>query len=552
MNGGASFTIGAFRVDPGRNLVVTPTGEISLEPKIMDVLQLLADHPGEVLSRETIIDTVWGRSFGTDESLTRAISQLRKVFGDSRSPPAVIETIPKRGYRLVASVSFPPRAPGTRSRQSGPSTSRPGRLRWLLVAVILIAAIGAGIAYHGRPADVVTSAQDGIAVAIHPLEAANPSSPIAARTVTEQVAVALSRAPLLRVRRSGDQASGARPAYAVRGSVQPLGAGSRVTIEIFDPQSHESLWAGNFDRPQRLSIAAQDELIGAIAGELENRLLGLAKTAIRRKPFATLRPWELTLLATWVPGSDEVFLVPHKADATLPQRRALQLDPNYAPAHASLAQALAYYAMFTPGAPVAQMRQEAARHARVARGLAPYDPGVLYQLANYHRMIGDRPAAAATLRRVLALQPDHPLAQLDLTFVEGLCAPRGDASVTSLRQAIARLSPDNPVRPTALSHLADVQLGRGDYAGAADAAARSHEIVHQTWSGMTLAAALAQQGQDEAAVRISRQTKLEWPGLDWTRFAKYMARSWCMGGRDQANAAKAFRKLGALDLAPVR
>ncbi|HWI85033.1 MAG TPA: winged helix-turn-helix domain-containing protein [Sphingomonas sp.] len=538
------FIVGTFVVDRGRNVVVGPEGEAALEPKIMDVLCLLATHQGEVLSRETIIDAVWGRSFGADESLTRAISQLRKVFGDARSPARVIETISKRGYRLIAPVSLDGEAQTTvfagKKRQL---------LFWGLATLILLALLAGGAAFLRRPTAVASGAGDGVNILLRPFEVLGTDKRVTARALSDQVAVALSRASLLHVRKSGRQVDGGRGSYVVHGSVQPLSAGIRVTIEIADPRTGESLWAGNFDRPQPLDATALDELVGAIAGELENRLLGLAKTAIRRKPFDAMRPWELTLLATPVPGSDEVFLRPHTADATLPQRRAIALDPNYAPAHASLAQALAYYALFTRDAPVANMRREAALHARLARGLAPYDAGVLYQLSGYYRIAGDRDAAAAALRRVLVLQPDHPLAQLDLAFVDGLCAPRGHAAAAALTRAIAQLSPDNPVRSVALSHLADVELGLGDYAAAADAAARAHDIVHQTWSGMTLAAALAANGSDASAIRISRQTKLEWPGLDWTRFAATMVPGWCMGGSQQAMATAAFRELGKLEVA---
>jgi len=153
---------------------------------------------------------------------------------------------------------------------------------------------------------------------------------------------------------------------------------------------------------------------------------------------------------------------------------------------------------------------------------------------------------------VLAVQPDQTVAPIDLIFVDGLCSVRGAAAATALRKTVDQLSPDNPLRPVALSHLADVELGRGEFAAAADAAARSHDIVHQTWSGMTLAAALAELGGDADARRISHETKVEWPGLDWTRFAATMMPAWCLGGPDQARVAASFRKLGALETGRTR
>lgn len=545
MTRGARFTVRDFRVDPARNIVAGPDGEVPIEPKIMDVLCLLAKHPGEVLTRETIVDQVWGHAYGADESLTRAISRLRKLFGDARTPAQVIETISKRGYRLIAPVSL-----GSTMPADEPATTKsPGRRWWLLLLPILFALAAGAFFYLHRPP---TALPEGLSVLVRRFETAGSNSGVAAHALTDQVAVALSRASLLHVRKSDANAEGDGLAYAIPGSVQPFGSGVRVTVEITDPRSGESLWGGNFDRPQNLGPAGEDELVSAIAGEIDNRLLGFAKAAIKRKPPLGMRPWELILLATWVPGSDEVFLRPHTADATWPQRRAITLDPNYAPAHASLAQALAYYALFTRDAPVEQMRREAAYHARIAKALAPYDAGVLYALSSYYRMIGERAAAEAMLQRVLAVQPDHPVARIDLAFVDGLCSARGAAEATALRKVVDQLSPDNPVRSAALSHLADVELGRGEFAAAADAAARSHDIVHQTWSGMTLAAALAEQGRDADALRISRQTKAEWPGLDWTHFAATMVPTWCLGGPDQARVAGTFRKLGALETRQAR
>ena len=88
------FTVAGFFVDPTRNVVAVQSREEALEPRIMDVLCFLAEHPGESLTRMQIIDAVWARSFGADESLTRAVSRLRKILGDAHKPAQFIETIP--------------------------------------------------------------------------------------------------------------------------------------------------------------------------------------------------------------------------------------------------------------------------------------------------------------------------------------------------------------------------------------------------------------------------------------------------------------------------
>ena len=107
MNSTAPFRLGDWLVQPDLNRVTGPDGEVRLEPRVMLVLVRLATVPGEVVSRDTLLDEVWEGTFVGEESLTRAISDLRRAFGDDARNPAYIETIRQKGYRLVADVRAP-------------------------------------------------------------------------------------------------------------------------------------------------------------------------------------------------------------------------------------------------------------------------------------------------------------------------------------------------------------------------------------------------------------------------------------------------------------
>ena len=78
-----TFDLGEFQVDPPRRAITGPSGETRIEPKVMAVLLMLAGRPGEVITRKEFIDSIWAREYGGDESLTRAVSHLRKIFGDA-------------------------------------------------------------------------------------------------------------------------------------------------------------------------------------------------------------------------------------------------------------------------------------------------------------------------------------------------------------------------------------------------------------------------------------------------------------------------------------
>ena len=105
VDGKRRFWIGETEVDPEGLRLYSAGKETSLEPKVMLVLVELAANAGDVVSRAQLIDRIWNVSYGGDESLTRAISILRKHLEDNKSTRRVIETVPRRGYRLVADVT---------------------------------------------------------------------------------------------------------------------------------------------------------------------------------------------------------------------------------------------------------------------------------------------------------------------------------------------------------------------------------------------------------------------------------------------------------------
>ncbi len=99
------FTVGKWLVKPDRNTVVRGSVERRLEPRVMDLLVYFAANPGRVLGRDQIISNVWPHSYVTDSALQTAVSALRKALDDDPRHPHILETIPKRGYRLVAASS---------------------------------------------------------------------------------------------------------------------------------------------------------------------------------------------------------------------------------------------------------------------------------------------------------------------------------------------------------------------------------------------------------------------------------------------------------------
>jgi len=94
------FQLGEWLVSPMAGTITGLQGERHLEPKVMDVLLHLCQSDGHFASRQSLLSEVWGRVV-SDEVLTRAISELRQALGDAGRPKQYIQTVPKRGYRLL-------------------------------------------------------------------------------------------------------------------------------------------------------------------------------------------------------------------------------------------------------------------------------------------------------------------------------------------------------------------------------------------------------------------------------------------------------------------
>lgn len=558
------FRIGEYSIEPTRNVVEGPGGETALQPRIMDVLCALAARQGEVLSRNELIDTIWGVEFGADESLTRAISHLRKALQDTRGEPRYIETIPKRGYRLLvpveAPVDVPASAPadraGTSPPEGAPSPGPPAAARawrWLasLALALFVAAIAIWQGFGGDSGAPVVSERTGILVVVQPFTRDGREGNDG---FAEEMAAAIARSPLVMASAGGG--GGEPPAgafrYLLQGDVRTLDTGVRVTARLVDATTGNYVWSESYDRTDGHADAADKALTGRISEEMQLPLLAAVKAGLEQRPVMSLVPWELALLVTWVPGSEsQRWEGPPREDSYWLQRRALELDPDFAPAHALFAQLAAYHALLHPPFDTPEALARARHHAGRALELAPFDAEVLYQIALYHQFLGERDKAAAALHRVLELQPNHPVARINLDYVQGHCGGPGEAeAIARLSAADRELSVSNPVRWVAQSHLSAIHLARGEYAQAKAAALHSRRIVPMALTAFTLAAAQTGLGEANGAAAALAVHRREWPQMDAAYFAERIAPRWCFYGARTEAAQASFRRLA--DSLPAR
>ena len=111
------FQVGEWRVEPDLHRLSRGDDEVTLEPKAIEVLLELCREAGNVVAKDRLLDAAWPDIAVTEHVLTSTISDLRKAFRDNPRDPQVIQTISKRGYRLIAEVSgFQPEGTAERYR----------------------------------------------------------------------------------------------------------------------------------------------------------------------------------------------------------------------------------------------------------------------------------------------------------------------------------------------------------------------------------------------------------------------------------------------------
>jgi TolB-like protein/DNA-binding winged helix-turn-helix (wHTH) protein len=306
-NGAADdVRIGEWRLAARRNELLRGGEVVRLEPKVAELLAYLAGRPGEVVGREELLAAVWPGVVVGDDALTQAVIKLRKALGDDAHAPKYIETIPKRGYRLVA-----------------PDGGRRSRRRLVPLGALAIGglALVAAAFWIARPVAMPWPlAQDPRAVAVEPvprvavLPFANPGGDpqreYLSDGLTEDIIIELGRFAGLRVmsyiavqgykgkvpttRTVRDQLASR---YVVTGSVREADGRLRVGVELADAERGTSLWAERYEEDSGKFLEIQERIVRRIVGTLN---VQLAREEIHRavsKPNGNLDDYDLKLRA---------------------------------------------------------------------------------------------------------------------------------------------------------------------------------------------------------------------------------------------------------------
>lgn len=471
-----SVRVGDWCVEPSLNLIRRGDEGIRLRPKVMDVLMLLAASEGRVVSREEIIDRVWAKEFVADSVLASAISELRAAFGDRPGSPRYVETVPKRGYRLLVQVSAPPAplaAADTRPTGGGVASRRAWRLAagaaGLIVALALLAVARGWQAGRG---DAGPSGH--VRLAVVPFDTLGPEGLIfVARGLSEEVTSRLAGIDGLAVLASGATAAYAasplplpelgrrlQAHYLLTGSVRWQGNGggaarARISVRLVRVSDGVHVWAGTYERGAGEVLGVQGEIARQVAGVLGLAVGGDIRSSLERLPTGDPDAYEAYLRG--------LYHAAH-AEGEESQRlgasmfaRAVQLDPEFLLAWAELAHLNALLVHY--GFDRSAERRDAARAA--ADRAEVMSPGSFETLLARARVSAwvelDYAGAAATYAVAARLRPDDAGVRAALGDVQ---RRRGRFDLAREEYALAvRLSPGSAWLHNELA-VTDVVLGR--------------------------------------------------------------------------------------------
>lgn len=352
--------VGDWSVDPARNEVSRGGELLRLEPKVIEVLVYLTRKPGEVIGREELLSSVWPGVIVGDDALTQAIIKLRKAFGDDAHQPRYIETISKRGYRLIAPVTsgaLPAAAPA----QARAPFAR--RLRVFAVVALVAIALGAVLFFPriakrvGMPWPIAADTKGGVAAAAMPIIAVLPLSNLSGDPkrdyfsdgMTEDIIAALGRFSAVRVmsRNAVQGYKGMSPSpqaihselgarYIVQGSIREADGKLRVAVELSDADKGVLLWSERYDVEGTQLFEVQDRIVRNIVGVLAVKLNRLEQERVFATPTESLEAYDLVLRARELLDRNERG-ANREARALL--ARAQSLAPEYADVLAVLADA---------------------------------------------------------------------------------------------------------------------------------------------------------------------------------------------------------------------
>ena len=474
-----------FRLDAETPCLWRGDELVSISPKALQILVLLVEKQGEIVSREELLEKVWHETFVEEANINYTISLLRKSLGDKK----LVQTVQKRGYRFTAEIKKPEEifageVEETEERpiekdnenKSFPIAESKKKRRFILsfVAVVsLIFLTGSGYYFwSGNPARNISAAERNIkTLAVLPFKNLNKNE--------EGNALSMGLTDSLISRLGSLKRWTIRPFSAVErfvkskkdslefgrelkcdavlvGTFQMIDTRLRVSVRLLDVRDGRQIWTADFDESESDIFALQSNLATQVAGSMlekltdsDERILGKEYTENAEAYRAYLRG--RTIFDRRIENGFQQILDEYQ--------KAVSLDPTFALAYTGLADLFSRRGNALNGAE----SQDAYKKAKIYAQKALEMDGDLAEahssLARIRRTADwDWEGAEKEFKRALELDPNNTTA---LAWYAQMLSSLGrhDEALSTIKRAVKI----DPITPSVTGILFPVLEGRGDF-----------------------------------------------------------------------------------------
>jgi TolB-like protein/DNA-binding winged helix-turn-helix (wHTH) protein len=420
----------------------------------LQILELLGARPGKLVTRDELVAHLWPKGVvDFDAGINTAMRKLRAALGDDADAPRYIETVPRQGYRFIATLAEQPSA--VPAAPSAPEPIPATRWRWPAFGSAAICAMLAGwalLSWRPAPEPEVQARR----IAVLPFEnlSPDPANAFFADGMHEEILSSLanvahleviSRTTMMQYRTSPRSvrqiADELGITHALEGSVRRENDLVRVTLQLIDARDDRHLWSRSYDRALGNAMTLQTEVAADVAAQLTNSLV---QKGPRLPPPRNTEAYDLWLQGAlaWqhVGGGGATIREINRIEAMY--TRAIELDDQYAAAYADRCRVR--IAKFASGNDQSEANIAGARSdLAMAQRLAGNTTHVLMRSANLAYLIdGDMPRALDFIQQAEKAGPLN--ADFLMSKANFLAFTGRQQESLAIHEAAARLDPGNP------------------------------------------------------------------------------------------------------------
>jgi TolB-like protein/DNA-binding winged helix-turn-helix (wHTH) protein len=557
-----TYRFGEFLLDPRRRTLSHADSPVSLTPKAFDVLVFLVQNPHRLVSKEELLQAVWGDTFVEEGNLAQYISHLRKALGDNSEDARLIVTIARRGYQFAGDVVVSDDSePARQARVQIPSTdrvrtnastdsdvpkievaadnARPWRKNVVVASSIFILVFLGYISWrHFRS----TPRTGKVMLAVLPFEnlTGDPNQEYLADGLTEETISQLgrlsperlgviARTSVMRYKHGDERLDqigrDLSVQYVLENSLRESGNHLRLTAQLIQVKDQSHLWSHDYDYSAKDILNVEDEVAGAVVREIQLRL-----TSQQQAVLSQSHPVSPEAFDAYLQGH---YFFERNTDkdtdmAAKYYERATQLDPSYALAWVGLSR-VRNWQVNIGLIPAAEGHRRAREAVDRALELNPNLAEAHAQMARIQRQ-GDFDWAGAdkSIRRAIDLEPGDP-AILQSAASSAATLGRFDEALRLAHRAVDL----DPLSPGSWECLSEDEFLVGQFDEAAAHSKKALDLSPDAWPGPFLLSEIyVMQGRPQDAL-----PEIELIRYDVQRAFLYPIAYYALGRKKESDAA---------------